>query len=45
MQPRYIYLVDELPLTATGKVEKYLLRRQGVPPTAFDARRAGRPNS
>jgi crotonobetaine/carnitine-CoA ligase len=45
MQPRYIYLVDELPLTATGKVEKYLLRRQGVPSTAFDARRAGRPNS
>jgi hypothetical protein len=38
-------MVDELPLTATGKVEKDLLRRQGVPPTAFDARRVGGPNS
>jgi crotonobetaine/carnitine-CoA ligase len=37
MRPRYIDLVDELPLTPTGKVEKYKLRGSGIPTTAFDA--------
>jgi crotonobetaine/carnitine-CoA ligase len=37
MRPRYIDLVDELPLTPTGKVEKYRLRGRGIPTTAFDA--------
>jgi acyl-CoA synthetase (AMP-forming)/AMP-acid ligase II len=28
--PRYVELVDELPLNATGKVLKYQLREQGT---------------
>jgi carnitine-CoA ligase len=43
MRPRYIDLVDELPLTPTGKVEKYRLRARGVPATAFDARHSSGP--
>ncbi|ORA26300.1 AMP-binding protein [Mycobacterium aquaticum] len=39
MRPRYIDLVEELPLTTTGKVEKYKLRQRGISSTAFDARR------
>jgi carnitine-CoA ligase len=38
MRPRYIDLVDELPLTPTGKVEKYRLRGRGIPTTALDVR-------
>ncbi len=37
--PRYIELVDELPMTSTGKIEKYKLRNRGATVTAFDARR------
>jgi acyl-CoA synthetase (AMP-forming)/AMP-acid ligase II len=36
--PRVIEFRDELPMTATGKVEKYRLRAQGVPEGTFDAR-------
>ena len=28
--PRYVVLVDEFPMTVTGKVQKYLLRQQMV---------------
>jgi len=36
--PRYVELVDEFPMTATGKIEKFKLRVSGVAPGAFDAR-------
>jgi crotonobetaine/carnitine-CoA ligase len=34
--PRYIELVDELPYTPTGRVQKYLLRDRGVTPATWD---------
>jgi crotonobetaine/carnitine-CoA ligase len=34
--PRYIDLVDELPRTQNGKVQKYRLRERGVTPTTWD---------
>ena len=37
--PRFIRLVDELPMTPTGKIERYKLRAIGVPEGTFDARR------
>ena len=39
--PRYVRLVDELPLTATGKIEKYRLRELGVTATTWDREAAG----
>jgi crotonobetaine/carnitine-CoA ligase len=36
--PRFVELVDELPLTPTGKVEKYKLRARGVSERTHDAR-------
>ena len=40
--PRYIDIVDELPRTENGKVQKYKLRERGVGPTTWD-RGAGTP--
>ena len=37
--PRFIDIRSELPLTPTGKIEKYKLRAEGVTPSANDARR------
>jgi crotonobetaine/carnitine-CoA ligase len=34
--PRYVELVDELPLTASGRVEKYRLRERGVTASTWD---------
>ena len=34
--PRYVELVDSLPLTPSGKVEKYKLRERGVTAAAWD---------
>jgi carnitine-CoA ligase len=34
--PRYVELVDSLPLTASGKVEKYKLRERGVTAGTWD---------
>ncbi len=39
--PRYVRLVDELPLTPTGKVQKYRLRELGVTATTWDREAAG----
>jgi carnitine-CoA ligase len=39
--PRYFDLVDELPLTETGKVRKQLLRERGVRETTWDREAAG----
>jgi crotonobetaine/carnitine-CoA ligase len=36
--PRYVDIVDALPMTPTGKVEKYKLRARGRSPSAYDAR-------
>lgn len=35
--PRFIDLMDELPRTENGKVQKYLLRERGVPPGCWDS--------
>ena len=39
--PRYLELVDELPLTETGKVRKQLLRERGLRETTWDREAAG----
>jgi crotonobetaine/carnitine-CoA ligase len=39
--PRYVDVVPELPLTASGKVEKYRLRERGVSASTWDRERAG----
>jgi crotonobetaine/carnitine-CoA ligase len=39
--PRYVDLVDELPLTETGKVAKSELRQRGITPTTWDRVAAG----
>jgi crotonobetaine/carnitine-CoA ligase len=39
--PRYIEFRAELPKTATGKVEKFLLREQGCTPQTWDREAAG----
>lgn len=39
--PRYIELVDDLPRTPTGRVQKFLLRERGVTPATWDAVAAG----
>ena len=36
MHPRYIEFVDALPLSPTGKVEKYKLAAQGLSASAWD---------
>jgi len=36
--PRYIEFVEELPYTPTKKLQKYLLRTQGVTPATWDLR-------
>ena len=38
--PRYVEVVDELPLTPSGKVEKYKLRERGVTASTWDRERA-----
>ena len=39
--PRYIEFREELPKTATGKVEKFLLREQGCTPQTWDRETSG----
>lgn len=36
MVPRYIRILAELPKTASGKVQKHLLRKEGVTPDTYD---------
>ena len=40
MLPRYIDLVEELPKTATGKIQKFVLRERGLTPTTWDREQA-----
>jgi carnitine-CoA ligase len=39
--PRYIDFVGELPLTANGKVQKFVLRERGLTATTWDREAAG----
>ncbi len=39
--PRYIDVLDALPLTETGKVRKAALRKRGIGPNTWDAEGAG----
>lgn len=41
MLPRYVRIVDELPKTATQKVQKNLLRKEGVTADTWDRETAG----
>jgi len=41
MIPRYVRIMDELPLTPTQKIEKHLLRRAGLTPDTWDREAAG----
>ncbi|CEJ12724.1 putative sulfoacetate--CoA ligase [bacterium YEK0313] len=41
MVPRYVRIVDDLPKTPTRKVEKYLIRRDGVTADCWDREAAG----
>jgi crotonobetaine/carnitine-CoA ligase len=41
MVPRYIRIVDGVPKTPTAKVEKHILRAQGLTPDTWDRERAG----
>jgi len=41
MIPRYIRIIDELPKTPTAKVEKHVLRTEGITGETWDRERAG----
>jgi len=41
MVPRYFVLRDAMPKTPTEKIEKYVLRREGLPERAWDREAAG----
>jgi crotonobetaine/carnitine-CoA ligase len=41
MIPRYIRILDELPKTASAKVQKADLRRDGITPDTWDRDKAG----
>lgn len=43
MVPRYVEIVDELPYTATAKVEKFRLVSEGLTPGAWDREAQGAP--
>ena len=41
MLPRYVDLLEDLPKTPTGKIQKYELRRRGVSEATWDREAAG----
>jgi carnitine-CoA ligase len=41
MVPRYIRVIEELPKTPTAKVEKHVLRAEGVTSDNWDRERSG----
>ncbi|MBB3988263.1 crotonobetaine/carnitine-CoA ligase [Sagittula marina] len=45
MVPRYLRVLDELPKTASGKVQKHLLRKEGVTSDTWDRETAKAPRS
>ena len=40
--PRYVEIVDSLPLTENGKVQKFVLRERGVTAATWDREAAAR---
>ncbi len=41
MIPRYVRIIDELPKTPTAKIEKHVLRAEGITAETWDRERAG----
>ncbi len=41
MIPRYVDMIDALPKTPTGKIQKFPLRERGLTPTTWDREKAG----
>jgi carnitine-CoA ligase len=41
MLPRYVRIMTDLPRTPTQKVEKYVLRQQGLTPDVWDREKGG----
>ncbi len=41
MIPRYVDIVETMPKTPTGKIQKYVLRERGLTPTTWDREKAG----
>jgi carnitine-CoA ligase len=41
MIPRYVRILDELPKTPTAKIEKHVLRAEGITAATWDRERAG----
>ena len=41
MVPRYVEVVDALPKTQTGKIQKYVLRERGITSDTWDREAAG----
>jgi crotonobetaine/carnitine-CoA ligase len=41
MMPRYVRIINELPKTPTAKVEKHVLRAEGITSETWDRERAG----
>jgi crotonobetaine/carnitine-CoA ligase len=39
--PRFLEITEELPLTPSGKVQKFVLRERGVTPSTWDREAAG----
>ena len=42
MVPRYLEVIDELPKTQTGKIQKFTLRARGLGPRTWDRQAARR---
>ena len=41
MIPRYVDIIEAMPKTPTGKIQKYVLRERGLTPTTWDRETAG----
>ena len=41
MVPRYVRVTDDLPKTASGKLQKHLVRHAGLTPDTWDREAAG----
>jgi crotonobetaine/carnitine-CoA ligase len=41
MVPRYVEIIEAMPKTPTGKIQKYVLRERGLTPATWDRETAG----
>lgn len=41
MIPRYVDIIEAMPKTPTGKIQKYVLREKGLTPSTWDREKAG----